>query len=153
MDIGGHPGIHTRTGHTETQLSVAVDEVEGSLRAHRKCLQVGKSFPPALAEDFQKIVARALGHIGNGGVLHTCRAVDHFIERSVAAAGINTNRFAFFHRAAGETLCVTCGPGHGKLIFKVQLFDLIQQLFRTVFGSRCGVDDEIMSHICLRFLC
>ena len=79
MHVGGDAGIHSRTEDIYPQLAVALHQVKGHLRASAQLLQLGKLLLVLRAEDFQKVVAGAQGHIGHRHMVKARCPVDDLI--------------------------------------------------------------------------
>ena len=108
-----------------------------------------------LVKDLDKIIAAAAGQDRNGHIVKTHHAVSHFVQSSVAAAGIDPEFFPFlgrqFRRFAGNAYRLT-GRGrhqdrvHGLscLTYSVNQFAVLVSM---VVAARRGVDDEQVLHI------
>ena len=109
-------GIEAERANVDGLAAAYVDKVYGVGLAVYKGLQVGEQ-RSVIAEHAQEIVARAAGVMGDRHVGEACRAVDAFVESSVAAAGIYSQVSTLFGFGAHFFGCVKWGLGNVYLKF------------------------------------
>ena len=127
---------------------VAADEVELRLVAVQQPLKVKKR--RGFGEHLDHIVAGAAGEMRHGRVIKPHRAVDDLVERSVAAAGIETDFFTGCGRFTRDAAAVAGLFRAVNLIGKASRaahgFNLPGVFLRAVIFSRGRVDNKNMLH-------
>ena len=150
VDVGGHPGVHAGTDHADAQLTVAVHQIKGGLGSPGQGGQIGETGGVIGTENPQKVIAGPLRHIGDGRVGVASRAIDHFVEGPVPAAGVDAHRGAGTGRPPGEPFRVSCGRGEDHLVLQAQrgkgLLHPAEQRLRAAPLPSGGVDEEEMLH-------
>ena len=102
------------------------------------------------AEVFQKVVARAGGDAGHGGVGKARNAVCHLADGAVAAAGVKADGFTRLRQLPGHVRG-TAGAvrQHAGAVQTVLVPQPVRHLIDAgplVLFSRAGVDDENVLH-------
>ena len=148
-DGGADAGIEAHGADVQgVVIPLAADQVKGGNVAVQEPVQILES--PRLGEDLDKIIAGAARKMGDGGVAEAGGAVDHLIERSVTAAGVDAHRVAGGSRRAGDLRAVAGRAGHQNLIGQTALVagiaDKLGEFAGLVVFSRRRIDDKQMFH-------
>ena len=95
-DIRADPRVKADGQHVQRVGPIAADEIEPRLLRVQQTLDGGES--GGIVKNFDCVVAGAAGKMRHGGVVIADDAVYNFVERSVAAAGVQAHFFAGLRR-------------------------------------------------------
>ena len=149
VDIVGHLGVKTGTGDGQGAAAVALNGVQGELRAVPEVFRIAEQ-RDHISEIFQKIIACPDRDAGHGGIFSAHDTIGHFIGGAVAAAGVEADIFSRRGNVSRDLCCVTFVFGedtvHRKMVAGFQTLGHLHQLYGAVPFSRSGVDNKYMSH-------